>query len=193
MGSICRIDINKTNTLLCPVKLEHNNAEFSVNSALLDTGATICHMTYPLWLRMGLHEACWNSNPQLCKLMGINSPSEMVFERLPLISTVSILGDGSQVKVYEFRLDAVELGRPKIGFNHSILFENITVRLINRRDSDFIVGWNILKYLKPDYDPSVASSVYQLALTQNGEQLLQQDRHDKINNHMQTMFQFREA
>jgi|GEM_PF-7035559 len=64
MASICRIDVRTTKNLFCPVKLRHENLELSVNSGLLDTGATICHITYPLWLRMKLHEACWNNNPQ---------------------------------------------------------------------------------------------------------------------------------
>jgi len=193
MASICKVDVTQTHVLLCPVRLRHESKEYPVDFSLLDSGATICHMTYPLWLHMGLHEVCWNANPQLCKLMGFNKPSDMTFETLPLTSTYSILGDGSRVKVYEFRLDAVELGKPSLGFNHSIKMENITVRLINRVGSDFFVGWNILKYLKPDYDPSIVSAVYQLSLTENGRQLFNQDRHDKVNNHMQTMFQFQEA
>ena len=134
MSSICRVDIGKTKTLLCPIYLRHENAEYPVDFSLLDTGATICHMTYPLWLMMGLNKLCWESNSELCKLMGIASPEEMTFDNLPLVSTISILGDGSHVKVFEFKLDAIELGRPSLGFNHSIKFENITVRLINRKD-----------------------------------------------------------
>ena len=193
MASICKIDISKTKNLFCPVKLRHENLELAVRSSLIDSGATICHMTYPLWLRMRLHEACWNSNTQLCKLMGIASPEELTFDNLPLVSTVSILGDGSQVKVFEFRLDELELGKPSLGFNHSIVLENITVRLIDRKDSDFIIGWNVLKYLKPTYDPSPSNLIYQLELTDKGNQLLQQDRHEKVNNHMQSMFNYQQG
>ena len=125
--------------------------------------------------------------------MGISSPEKMTFDNLPLISTVSILGDGSQVKVFEFRLDALELGKPSLGFNHSIILNDITVRLINRKDSDFIVGWNVLKYLKPTYDPSPTNLIYQLELTDNGSQLLQQDRNDKVNNCMQSMFNYQQG
>jgi len=193
MASICKIDVRKTKNLFCPIKLRHGKLTLSMNAALLDSGASICHMTYPLWLRMGLHETCWNNNAQLCKLMGISAPDNMTFDNLPLASTISILGDGSQVKVYEFRLDAIELGKPSLGFNHSIPFDNITVRLINRKDSDFIVGWNILKYLKPTYDPSPTNLTYQLELTDSGRQLFQQDRIDKANNFMQHMFNYRQG
>jgi len=193
MAFICKIDVRKTKNLFCPVKIRHDNLELSINSGLLDSGATICHMTYPLWLRMGLHVTCWNNNPQLCKLMGITSPDKMMFDNLPLVSTVSILGDGSQVKVFEFRLDGLELGKPSLGFNHSIPFDNITVRLINRKDSDFIVGWNIIKYLKPTYDPSPMDLTYQLELTDGGRQLFQQDRNDKVNNYMRSMFNYKQG
>jgi hypothetical protein len=97
------------------------------------------------------------------------------------------------VKVFEFRLDSLELGKPSLGFNHSIVFNNITVRLINRKDSDFIVGWNVLKYLKPTYDPSPMNLIYQLELTDNGSRLLQQDRSDKVNNFMQNMFNYQQG
>jgi len=193
MNSICRIDISKTKTLLCPVQLQHNKTEYPVRSALLDTGATICHMTYPLWLIMGLNEACWNRNSELCKLMGIASPNDMTFDTLPFISTVSILGDGSHVKVFEFRLDALELGKPSLGFNHSIKFENITVRLINRKDPDFIVGWNVLKYLQPSYDPSPDKAIYQFELTDKGRRFFIQDRDNKVNNYMHSMFNYQQS
>ena len=193
MSSICKIDINKTKALLCPIRLQHSNSEYPVPSSLLDTGATICHMTYPLWLIMGLNNVCWNSNPEICKLMGISSSDDMTFETLPLVSTVSILGDGSHVKVYEFRLDAIELGKPTLGFNHVIKFENITVRLINRKDPDFIVGWNVLKYLQPSYDPSPDNAIYQFELTEKGQRFFIQDRYEKVNNHMQNMFNFKQG
>ena len=83
-----------------------------------------------------------------------------------------------------------EHGRASLGFNHKIDFENITVRVIDRKDSDFIVGWNVLKYLKPTYDPSPSDLVYQLELTDNGRKILEQDRQNKIANHMQSMFNY---
>ena len=98
----------------------------------------------------------------------------------------------SQVKVYEFRLDKLEIGRPSLGFNHSVILENITVRLINRKDFDFIVGWNVLKYLQPTYKPSPENLIYQLELKEDGRQLFKQDRANKINNHMQSMFVYRQ-
>jgi hypothetical protein len=125
--------------------------------------------------------------------MGIASSDKMIFDNLPLVSTISILGDGTHVKVFEFKLDALELGKPSLGFNHSIKFENITVRLINRKDPDFIVGWNVLKYLQPTYDPAPSASVYQLELTEKGHQLFIQDRDNKVNNYMQNMFNYQQG
>lgn len=192
LATICKIDVRETNMLFCPVKLRSDTSEYYTKLSLLDTGAAICHMTYPLWLNMGLHEECWNRNPELCKLMGIASPNDMVFEKLPLVSVISILGDGSKIKAYEFRLDELELGRESLGFNHKINFENITVRVINRKDSDFIVGWNVLKYLEPTYKPSLYQSIYQLELTEDGRKLLEQDRQNKISNYMQSMFNYQQ-
>ena len=192
LATICKIDVSKTNMLFCPIKLRHGEAEYPVSLALLDTGAAICHMTYPLWLNMGLHDVCWNNNPQLCKLMGIASPGDITFDNLPLVSAVSTLGDGSKVKVYEFRLDALELGKASIGFNHTIVVEDITIRLINRKDSDFIVGWNVLKYLKPTYTPAPSNLIYQFELTDTGRQLFEQDRQNKIANHMQSIFNYQQ-
>ena len=191
MSSICRIDVSKTHNLLSPIKITHGQSDYPLDLALFDSGAAICHMTYGLWRWMKLHEACWNGNPSLCKLMGFASANDMIFDTLPLNTTYSILGDGSPVKVYEFRLDKLELGKPTLGFNHSIILDNITVRLINRKDLDFIVGWNVLKYLTPTYHPSTTSLLYQLELEEAGHQLFLQDRARKVSNHMQSMFNYR--
>ena len=192
MATTCKVDVSKTGMLFSPVKLTSGQSKYNVRASLLDTGATICHMTYTLWREMRLHEACWNNNPSICKLMGLSSAEDMTFNNLPLISGVSILGDGSHAKVYEFKLDSLEIGKPTLGFNHSIILDNITVRLINRKDSNFIVGWNVLKYLQPTYNPSPTQAIYNFTLTNEGLQLFQQDRNNKINNFMQSMFDYRQ-
>ena len=176
--------------LLCPVKLTYGQAEHIEPLSLLDTGAGICHMTYPLWLNMGLHKICWDANPDLCKLAGINTPEDMTFDSLPLVATSSIMGDGSVVKVYEIKLNKLQLGLQKLGFNHFIEMEDITVRLIGHDHAAFIVGWNVLKYLDIQYTPSLANPICQLTLTDEGQQLFWHDRQNKISNHMQSMFNF---
>ena len=70
---------------------------------------------------------------------------------------------------------------------------HITVRLINRKDLDFIVGWNVMKYLTPTYHPSTTSQLYQLELEEAGHQLFLKDRANNISNHMQSMFNYRLA
>ena len=190
LAFICRFSTSKTNMLFCPVRLTCGGSEQIVRLSLLDTGAGICHMTYPMWLNMGLDKICWNNNPQVCKLMGINSPEDMTFDTLPLVSTISVLGDGSEVKVYEIRMDKLQLGLPSLGFNHRIVLENITVRLINRDHAAFIVGWNVLKYLEITYSPSLSEAICQLTLTDVGLHLLKSDRKNKINNCMQNMFNY---
>jgi hypothetical protein len=179
--------------LLCPIKITCGQSEHIARYSLLDTGAGMCHMTYRMWIDMGLHKICWNANPTLCKLMGLDTPDDMSFDRLPLTATYSVLGDGSQVKVYEFRLDKLQLGLPKLGFNHCIIMDNITVRLINAEDADFIVGWNVLKYLESHYTPSLIDPMCQLTLTSDGQQLFTHDRRNKLSNHMQSMFNFQQG
>ena len=179
--------------LLCPVKITCGESEHIVRYSLLDTGAGMCHMTYRMWIDMGLHKICWNANPSLCKLMGLNAPDDMTFDRLPLTAAYSIFGDGSRVKAYEFRLDILQLGLPKLGFNHIIEMENITVRLINAEDADFIVGWNVLKYLEIHYIPSLTDPTCQLTLTHVGQQMYLNDMHNKIANHMQSMFNYKQS
>jgi len=122
--------------------------------------------------------------------MGINSPKEMKFDTLPLITTTSILGDGSEAKVYEIKMDKLQLGLPKLGFNNCIELENITVRLIDRDHAAFIIGWNVLKYLEIHYCPSLTEPNCQLTLTGVGQQLFAQDRQNKISNYMQSMFNY---
>jgi hypothetical protein len=146
-----------------------------------------------MWIDMGLHKICWNANSTLCKLMGLNTPEDMTFDLLPLMATYSVLGDGSQVKVYEFRLDKLQLGLPKLGYNHCIVMDNITVRLINTEDADFIIGWNVLKYLEVHYIPSLTDPMCRLTLTPDGQQLFLHDRQNKLANHMQSMFNFRQG
>ena len=124
--------------------------------------------------------------------MGISSPDKMEFDKLPLTSTISILGDGSEARVYEFRLDTLVLGKPSLGFNHTIALENITIRLINRNNSAFIVGWNVLKYLDVIYAPTLNESIYQLSYKEDGRQLFQQDCQNKIANYMQNMFNYQQ-
>ena len=193
LASICKFPTGKTKMLLCPVKLSCGQSEHIARYSLLDTGAGVCHMTYRMWIDMGLHKICWNTNPALCNLMGIKTPDEMIFDRLPLAAAYSVLGDGSRVKVYEFRLDKLQLGLPSISFNHCIILDNITVRLINAEDADFIVGWNVLKYLEILYTPSAVDPICRLTLTSDGQQLFSHDRRNKITNFMQSMFVYKNA
>jgi hypothetical protein len=159
---------------------------------LLDTGAVICHMTYGLWLDMGLDEVCFNElrdTTEFFQHTSFRSPKDMTFEKLPLAEKVSELGNNFKVKVYEFRLDRLNIGIPQNNSDY-IMFENITVRLIDSPQQEFIVGWNVLKYLDIDYKPSINQSVCKLTLTEAGKALLHADRQNKRYNYMNNRFNY---
>ena len=148
-------------------------------------------MTYGLWLDMGLDEVCFQSlqsNPSLFNALGFKSAKDMTFDTLPLVKKRSELGDDNESTVYEFRLDALQLGKKSIGNPNPIVVNNVTVRVIYSMKSKFIVGGNILKYLAVNYNPTISGALYNLYLTVEGRQFLEQDRQKNINNFMQSMF-----
>jgi hypothetical protein len=166
--------------------------------ALLDTGATMCHMTYPMWLRMKLGEMCWNANPHAFQHNGISSIHDITFENLPLVADSVTLGNHQAAQIYDFRIDRLELGESPL----TISLENITVSLIDGDAPGFTVGWNVLKYLKPVYSPAlpfdinqpssdvIVPNYYNLEFTDEGRVLLEYDRHLQFSNSMQSMFEY---
>jgi len=174
------------------------NKAMEVPLALLDTGATMCHMTYPMWLRMKMDEMCWNANPSAFQRIGVNSIADITFENLPLIAEAVTLGNNKTAKIYDFRIDKLELGKLPL----TILLENITVSLIEADAPGFTIGWNVLKYLKTTYSPilpidpqnpdldNMRINYYNLELTNEGQMLLMFDRYYDFSNNMQSMFNF---
>ena len=165
---------------------------------LLDTGATMCHMTYPMWLRMKLDEMCWKANPSAFQRVGVNSINDITFENLPLIAEAVTLGNNKTAKIYDFRIDKLELGEPPL----TIMLDNITVSLIEADAPGFTIGWNVLKYFKTTYSPmlpvnsqnpdlnNMRINYYNLELTSEGQMLLMFDRHYGFSNNMKSMFYF---
>ena len=204
MSYKCRIDINKYSDgmLYAPAKITCSPIVFDVSLALLDTGATFSIMSYAMWIDMGLQNLCWQNNKHQFNLMGTKTINDIAFEELPLVADRVRIGDDTFSKMYYFRIDKLELGIPSIEYPHKIELKNITVGLINSSKSKFIIGMNVLKYLKPNYSPAVPRidtgkapqskypNYYELELTQGGIHLLVYDRQAKTNNHMQNTFHF---
>ena len=186
MESTYKFDANIQGILRCEVTIACGSATNS-RMVLLDSGAGVCHISYPLWCLMGMNEVCFNDNPRLLNLMGIKSADEMTFNNLPLLANTTILGNSFRAKSYEFRLDKLTIGLPTLSSN-AITLENITVRVIESNAHEFIVGWNVLKYLRTNYTPSPAQSIYKITLDTNGEALFQQDRANGISNNLQNRF-----
>jgi hypothetical protein len=202
VASVCRIEVKLGNDLLyCPVTVTCGNANLLVPIALLDSGAAICHMTYRMWLDMGLHKLCWNGNQSAFKNKNIHDVDNVMFDDLPLRPNASIIGDGTEAKVYDFRIDKLELGMASKEFNSNIILNNITVSLIDGDNPEFTVGWNVIKYLKPLYDPAIPldqsqdppvikPNYYDLELTNSGLMLLEFDRQMGFNNNLKNMFSY---
>jgi len=190
VASIFEINIHQQSALYCPVELECGGYIQSFPNALLDTGAGMCHITYPLWTLSGFGKLCWDENKKLMQLMKIKSSDDLTFDTLPLTAKYSELGDNSKAKVYEFKVDKLTLGKISIGFPHNITLNNITVRIIDSDKHGFLVGWNVLKYLAITYNPSISKATYKFALTPDGENYLHQDRINGINNHLNHRFTY---
>ena len=203
MGSVCRVEVKQGNsTIYTPAKITCGQKVFPIPSVLLDTGANICHMTYPMWLHIGYGEACYKNNPTAFHQNNIHSISDISFENLPLISDVSIIGGGLEAKIYRFRIERLELREKIKGSSNAIVLENITTHLIDGDEPEFLIGWNVLKYLKTTYTPAlpfdlsqqdsdmVISNYYHLELTKEGRILLEYDRHLQFNNDLKEMFEY---
>lgn len=202
VASVCRAEVKVGSSLLhIPVKVTCADKAIDVPLALLDTGATMCHMTYPMWLRMKLDEICWKANPHAFQCNGISSASDITFENLPLVADSVTLGNNTLAQIYDFRIDKLELGESP----HAILLENITVSLIDGDAPGFTVGWNVLKYLKTSYTPAlpfdinkassneIVPNYYHIELTDVGKVLLEYDRHLHFSNYMQSMFEYNQV
>ena len=66
-----KINVDITGILLLPVKIVCGQVTGFFSHSLLDTGAGLCHITYPAWRDIGMNELCFNDNQTLMNLMGI--------------------------------------------------------------------------------------------------------------------------
>ncbi|MCL1988953.1 MAG: hypothetical protein FWG64_13435 [Firmicutes bacterium] len=188
MTSICKVDIRKVLSLFANLKLECSGKTHDIIS-LCDTGAGICSMSYGLWQHMGLDEVIFNDNPPLMKLLGIKSKNELTFDNLPMTAVDTKLGNGVVVKTYEFYLDTLTLGIRSLS-NVPVVLEKITVRLIDSNEVQFLIGWNVLKYLEVTYKPSENEAIYTFKFTAKGKNWLETDRKNKISNYMTSRFSY---
>jgi hypothetical protein len=155
-----------------------------------------------MWLHIGYGQACYDGNPTAFNRNGIYSADGICFEKLPLIPHISVIGGGIDATVYKFKIDKLELIEEDKTSVNSIILENITANLINGDEPEFIIGWNVLKYLKPDYEPTlpfdmsvpnseeIIKNYYTYELTDTGRILLEYDRHAGFNNDMTSMFEY---
>jgi hypothetical protein len=85
-------------------------------------------------------------------------------------------------------IDSLELeGSP------NMVFRNATVRLIESKKSEFIIGMNIIKYLSTLYNPSIGSQLYTIALEKAGHDLYIHDQQNLVNNKQTVHFKFLQA
>ena len=187
-----KFDVNDTWAFLCPVALKCGEVNTKLERlVLLDTGAGFCHISFPLWCFIGLNKVCFNEKKESLNLMGVHSPDDMTFDKLPFppAANKTELGNGLKIDTYEFRLDELILGTQASGADNRIVLNNITVRIIDSPKYEFIVGLNVLRYLTINYQPSETQSICQITFEDNGRRLLEKHRAKGINN-MQRMFQY---
>ena len=188
MAFICKIDVRKTLALYGNARLKCGNKNYE-RLSLFDTGAIISHMSYGFWLDMGLDEVIFNDNPPLMDLLGIKSKDDLTFDTLPMTAVITRLGNDVEIKAYEFCLDVLTLGIQSLSYS-PIKLEKITVRLIDSPKWQFLVGWNVLKYLDTFYRASKNEAIYTLNLTAEGRGWLETDRRNRVANYMTSRFSY---
>ena len=170
MAYICKFDVNKARNrgFYCATTI--NSGGISVllqKTALLDTGATTCHMSFPLWCGLGFSLVCFRELKTEFGKIGVSSPDKMTFDTLPLKQFETILGNGIKTKTYEFRVDELILGDTSIS-SRPVKLANITIRIMDSPDYEFIIGLNVLRYLTIKYQPSASKSICHLIFDNNG-------------------------
>ena len=160
-------------------------------SFLLDTGAGMCHMTYPLWEDMKQHMRFFDENKKLCELAGIKFANDLTFENIPIYKKKgTTLGDGSTVLVFQTKIDAITFQKNKLGRGLPVTLNNITVNVMDHFESHFIIGCNVIKYLKLHSEPIGDEFTISIDFTDNGKRLLEKDRTEKKNNYMTHFYNF---
>ena len=186
MDSAYSFDLNKTGILRSPVELRCGTLIIPLeeNKVTVDYGAGTCHISYSLWRDSGLHELCFNEKKDFLKAVGIESIHKLTFKTLPLVPTMTRLGNGTEVPAYPFRVDKLTLGNPLNG----ITLENITVRVLQSAESEFFIGLNVLRYLSVEYTPSIFHSIFNLSLKNDGLAYLEHDRFARKINNLTSIF-----
>jgi hypothetical protein len=125
--------------------------------------------------------------------MGIAKHTEMTFSKLPFPPLPekywTEVGNGAKVATYEFRIDKLTKGVSDSN-SDELVFDNITVRLIDSPKSEFVVGMNVLRYIKVAFRPTSIQSICQLTLDENGKSLMEKHRVSKGVNNLQSTFNY---
>ena len=166
-----------------------NGLESIPSRQLLDTGASYCHITFPMWQAMRLDARFLEENENLCRLMKINNPRDFEFENLPLRKLppeeCTILGNGTVVTTYQIRIDKVIIDNN----NSPVEINNITTKMINGSRPQFIIGENVIKYLDITSKPVNGKFTLSIDFTKEGKSLMDKHRVEQNLNNMQTCYQ----
>ena len=158
---------------------------------LFDTGAGMCHMTFPLWKQLMQHKRFFDDNKELCKLAGINSADELTFENIPLYKRKgTTIGDGSSISIFPVRIDSITFALNKLGSGLPVMLDNITTYVMDHDELHFITGCNVIKYLKLHSEPIGDEFTISVDFTEDGKRLLEKDRQDKKNNYMTHFYNY---
>ena len=152
---------------------------------LFDTGAGMCHMTFPFWVKLKQHVRFFDENKRLCELVKIISADELTFDNIPIYKKRgTTIGDGSSILVFPVKIDSISFVLNKLGSGVPVTLNNITVNVMDHLESHFITGCNVIKYLKLHSEPIGDEFTISVDFTEDGRRLLEKDRIDKKNNYM---------
>ena len=166
------------------------NNEF-YQPSLIDTGAGICHMTFPLWKKLGQHSLFFEENKNLCNLVGIKTEEDITFDNIPLTKRRgTTIGDGSSIFVFPVRIDSIVFKKNKVESGLPVELKDITVNVMNHNETHFISGCNVVKYLDMHSRPIGNNFTITLNLTSDGNILLEKDRIEKNNNYMTHFYNY---
>ena len=170
-------------------EIQINGEKSATARQLLDTGASYCHITYPMWQAMRLGEKFIEENANLCRLIKIINPKDFEFENLPLRKLppgeCTSLGNGTVVTTYQIRIDKIIINNS----NNPVEINNITARMIDGDKSHFIIGENVIKYLDITSKPVNGKFTLSIDFTKEGKSLMDKHRVEQNLNNMQTCYQ----
>lgn len=174
-------------------KIEVDGNEF-IDPYLLDTGAGVCHITFPLWKKLNQHNRFFELNKELCKLVGILNPEDLMFKNIPITKRKdTVIGDGSNIKVFDTKIDSITFQKNKLGQGIPVTVKDITAKVLDHTEEHFIVGCNVIKYLKLATEPKGDNFTISIDFTSDGKNLLDEDRKNKKANFMTNFYNYEDV